>query len=83
MVSEEWVFSSVALSASFFFGTSSSHREDAQRLNCLRQGGLRASRDLEGEIRVFSQDRSLSREILPIGGFGREREREPLEREVY
>ena len=30
----------------------------------LRQGVLRASRDLKGEIRVVSPDRSLSREIL-------------------
>ena len=37
---------------------------DSQQLNCLRQGGFRASRDLKGEIRVFSPDRSLSREIL-------------------
>ena len=37
---------------------------DSQQLNCLRQGGLRASWDLKGEIRVFSPDRSLSREIL-------------------
>jgi len=35
-----------------------------QQLNCLRQGGLRASWDLQGEIRVFSSDRSLSRQIL-------------------
>ena len=34
---------------------------DSQQLNCLRQGGLRASQDLKGEIRVFSPDRSLSR----------------------
>jgi hypothetical protein len=33
-------------------------------VNCLRQGVLRASRDLKGEIRVVSPDRSLSREIL-------------------
>ena len=37
---------------------------DSQQLNLLRQGGFRASRDLKGEIRVFSPDRNLSREIL-------------------
>jgi hypothetical protein len=37
---------------------------DSQQLNCPRQEGLRASWDLKGEIRVFSPDRNLSREIL-------------------
>jgi hypothetical protein len=40
---------------------------DSPRL-CLRQGGLRASRDLEGEIRVFSQDTTCRPAIL--GGNG-------------